>query len=96
MIKKKINGFNVVLCENISRDEIKELLKDNVCVCVINHSKDVNILYLDTGKVKLIYDYLDKNNLFYYWDTFEGVAEYIFPKENESNILDFVKLKGVK
>lgn len=95
MIKKKINSFKVVLCENISQDEIKELLKDNVCVCVINPPKVVNLLYLDTSKVKLIYDYLDKNNPFYYWDTIEGIAQYIFPKEIENNILDFVKLEGI-
>lgn len=94
MIKKKINGFIVVLCENISRDEIKELLKTNECV--LNIIKYIGTLSLDTSKVKLIYDYLDKNNPFYYWDTFEGIAQYIFDKEIEGNILDFVKLKGVR
>lgn len=93
MLKKKINGFNVVLCDNISRDEIKELLKTNDCV--LNIIKYIGTLSLDKNKVKLIYDYLDKNNLFHYWDTFEGIAEYVFPKDIENNILDLIKLEGV-
>lgn len=91
MIKREINGFNVVLCDNISRDEIKELLKTNECV--IDITKYLNILYLDRSKVKLDYNPLD--NIFHYWKTFEGIAKYIFLKPSENNILDFVKLEGV-
>lgn len=94
MIKRLINGFNVVLCESISRDEIEELLKTNECVFVIDLTTFLNMVFLDTSKVKLIYNPLD--NLFHYWDTVEGIAQYVFPKENENDILDFVKLEGVK